>query len=55
MRDIFRAAKCPCGQCKNWFVYPVAAVQSVRFSEEQAKAVAEFMNREEQPWNHGEK
>lgn len=49
MKQYFTAMKCPCGHksCKNWFVSPVAAVQSVSFTEEQAKAVAEFMNSRE--------
>lgn len=48
----FRALPCPCGHrsCKNWFVDPVAAVQCVSFTKEQAYAVAEFMNLPEQPW-----
>jgi len=53
MRTVFRAMKCPCGHkaCTSWFVDPVAAVQCVRFTKEQAEAVAEFMNRPEQTWN----
>lgn len=40
------AKKCTCGHraCKNWFVEPVAAVHGVRFTEKEAKAVAEFLN-----------
>lgn len=43
----YRAMKCPCGHlvCNNWFVDPVAAVQCVSFTEAQAKAVADFLNR----------
>ncbi len=38
----YTAMKCPCGHptCKAWMVDPVAAVQSVRFTEAQARAVA---------------
>lgn len=44
MKQTFTAVRCPCGHpaCKNWFVEPVAAV-----TEEQAKAIAEFMNNRE--------
>ncbi len=47
MNTTFRATPCPCGNssCKNWFVDPVAAFQGVSFTEIQAKAVADFMNR----------
>ena len=46
-KQIYRAIPCPCGHpaCKNWFVDPVAAVQGVGFSEKQALAVADFLNR----------
>jgi len=53
VRGVFRAIKCPCGHraCNNWFVDPVAAVQCVSFTEEQARAVADFMNSRE--WGTG--
>jgi acetone carboxylase gamma subunit len=40
------AQKCPCGDsvCEAWHVWPVAAVQSVRFTREQAEAVAKLLN-----------
>lgn len=42
----YRAEPCACGHrvCKAWHVHPVAAVQGVSFTEEQARAVAEFLN-----------
>ncbi len=42
----YTAMKCPCGHptCKAWMVDPVAAVQSVRFTEAQARAVAALLN-----------
>ena len=57
MRQVFRPMKCPCGHqaCKNWFVDPVAAVQSVSFTQEQACAVANFMNSREWGQPHNEK
>lgn len=38
----YRAVKCPCGHvaCKAWMVEPVAAVQGVSFTREQAEFVA---------------
>ena len=42
----FIAKPCPCRNdfCKDWHVEPVAAMQGVSFTEEQARAVAEFLN-----------
>lgn len=42
-----RAIKCPCGHrtCTAWMVDPEAAVQGVLFTEEEAMAVADFLNR----------
>lgn len=42
----YRAIPCSCGHraCKNWFVDPVAAVQCVSFTQEQAEAVAKLLN-----------
>ena|SRR5215472_5463641 len=43
----FRAIPCPCGHpaCKSWMVDPVAAIQGVSFTQEEAEAIAEFMNK----------
>lgn len=40
------AIPCPCGHksCKAWMVDPHAAVQGVRFTQEEAERVAEFLN-----------
>lgn len=45
----YRAMKCPCGfaSCNSWLVDPVAAVQCVSFTREQAETVAELLNRME--------
>lgn len=47
-REYIRAEPCGCGDeaCTHWHVYPMAAVQCVRFTEEQAKAVAAFLRGE---------
>lgn len=49
MVETYTARRCTCGHraCRNWFVYPVADVQGVCFTEEQAKAVAAFLNERE--------
>lgn len=49
-KTTYKAIPCPCGHrtCKNWLVDPVAAVQSVSFTEAQAKAVATLLNDMEQ-------
>lgn len=41
----YRAIPCPCGHraCSSWMVDPVAAVQGVRFTQEQAEAVAALL------------
>ncbi len=46
MKEVFRAIPCPCGfsACRLWTVATGSTNQTVRFTEEQAKAVAEFMN-----------
>lgn len=46
MPEIHRAEPCGCRHptCSAWHVSPCAAVQSVRFSEEQARAVAALLN-----------
>jgi hypothetical protein len=38
--------RCPCGHkvCKDWHVWPVAAIQGVSFTKAQATAVAELLN-----------
>lgn len=43
-----KAIPCPCNDtiCKNWVVSPQAAFQGVRFTKEQAEAVADLLNRE---------
>jgi hypothetical protein len=40
------ARPCPCGHraCKSWFVHPIAAVQGVHFTEEQARLVVSVLN-----------
>ena len=42
----YRAEPCGCGYsaCKAWHVWSVTAVQGVRFTREQAEAVAELLN-----------
>ena len=42
----FRAEPCGCKSpnCRDWHVHPLAAVQSVGFTERQARAVAAFLN-----------
>lgn len=43
----YMAMPCPCGHqhCKNWLVEPPAAIQGVSFTEKQAKAVADLLNK----------
>jgi hypothetical protein len=38
----YRIERCQCGHasCKDWHVHPVAAVQCVKFTEEQAAVTA---------------
>jgi hypothetical protein len=45
----YTAIPCPCGHsvCKNRFVDPVAAVQCVSFTKNQAEAVARLLNKME--------
>lgn len=42
----FSATRCKCGHpsCANWHVSPAADIQGVGFTEDQAKAVADFLN-----------
>lgn len=42
-----RVEKCPCGHpvCKDWHVHPEAAVQSVKFTESQARQVGHLLDR----------
>lgn len=44
----YRASRCPCGHrgCRDWHVSPVAAVQGVGFTEVQARAIADLLNRD---------
>lgn len=39
---MFRVKPCPCG-CQDYHVHPVAAVQGVSFTKEQAEAVAKLL------------
>ena len=43
---VYRAVPCACGckSCTHWHVAPVADVQCVRFTERQARAVADLLN-----------
>lgn len=43
----YRACKCPCGECNDWHVSPVADVWGVGFTQEQAEAVAQLLNEKE--------
>jgi hypothetical protein len=47
----YRASPCPCGHraCTSWHVSWVANVQGVSFTQAQAEAVAELLNRMEKP------
>ncbi len=56
MKQLYTISKCPCGNrvCKNWHVDPVAAIQGVKFTEEQARAVADLLNKMEVE-AHGER
>lgn len=42
-----QAIRCPCGSpgCHNWLVAPEAALQGVCFTQAQAEAVAELLNK----------
>lgn len=44
------AVRCQCGHpsCTAWHVTPCAAVQCVRFTEKQARAVARLLNEMEE-------
>lgn len=44
--ETYRAVKCPCGDpiCQAWHVAPVADVQGVNFTKDQATYVAAFLN-----------
>jgi hypothetical protein len=46
MKTTYKAIPCGCGHraCKAWHVDPVASVQGVRFTEYQARLVAEVLN-----------
>lgn len=43
---MYQATRCPCGHraCKDWHVEPVAAFQGVKFTEAQARVVADLLN-----------
>jgi len=49
MMTVYRAMPCPCGHktCRAWMVNPVAAVQGVSFTRDQAEAVAAFLTARE--------
>lgn len=46
---MYRAILCPCKHpaCNNWLVAPVADIQGVCFTKEQAEAVAKLLNKME--------
>lgn len=46
MREVYTVTKCRCGHpvCKDYHVWPVAALQGVKFTEDQANAVAKLLN-----------
>lgn len=48
-KERYTARPCQCGHssCKHWHVWPVAAYQGVGFTEKQARAVADLLNRME--------
>lgn len=50
-----RASKCPCGDkgCVSWHVEPMAAIQGVSFTEEQAHAVAWLLNKMDLAFERG--
>jgi len=43
----YRAVKCCCGHpvCEDWHVSFVADLQGVKFTKEQAEAIAELLNK----------
>jgi hypothetical protein len=43
---MYSISRCPCGDktCEDWHVDPVAAVQGVKFTEQQAQYVAASLN-----------
>lgn len=46
MSERFIASRCRCrsANCKDWHIWPAAAVQGVHFTEQQARAVATLLN-----------
>jgi hypothetical protein len=57
MKTRYYAEPCGCmfARCPDWHVQPVAAVQSVHFTQKQAEAVAELLNKmEEEESNEAE-
>jgi hypothetical protein len=50
---LYTATPCPCRSkaCKDWHIEPVAAIQGVSFTKEQAEAVVELLN--EDVWKLG--
>lgn len=46
MSEKYTVSPCPCGHraCKDWHVCPVADVQGVHFTRQQAEAVAKLLN-----------
>ena len=53
--ETYTAVPCPCKQkgCWHWHVANVAHVQGVRFTEEQAVAVAKLLNKMAKSWARG--
>jgi hypothetical protein len=51
MKLKYKAERCGCGHrtCVDWHVAPIAAVQGVKFTEKQARAVADWLNTIEDP------
>ena len=45
--NIFKPIRCNCGHpaCKHWHVAPVADQHGVSFTEEEANAVADLLNK----------
>lgn len=41
---MYRAVRCPCGECADWHVTNVANIQGVGFTERQARATAALLN-----------
>lgn len=46
MIERYTVSRCPCGHkiCNDYHVWPVAALQGVKFTKKQAEAVAKLLN-----------